>query len=201
MNKKIVSLILATALLISIAAASEIFTAKAQVATSISIVATTSTGILATTSSTTIDNCAYSPIKLTATISGGSSPQASAIKWTSTSSTGSFSTATTTSTTSTVTYTDTSTSTVTVTITASYPGNSANEPSQNTVQVKIYNIDFNGDHVVNFLDVIAFVQAYIAYQTNHSNYNSAYDLAGDGAIDFNSVALFVGLYESYQGPV
>lgn len=200
MNKKFITLILAATLLISMAAASGmIFTAKALATPSITITATTSTGISVTSSSTSISLCTNSPVTLTATISGGSSPQTSSITWQSSSTTGTFSTATTTSTTSTVTYKDTNAGSVT--LTATYPGDSNNAAAENTISLKIYNIDFNHDGLVNYLDILAFVQEYIAYHSNPANYNSAYDLAGDGAIDFNSLTLFVSLYDSYQGPI
>ena len=186
MNQKIVSIILATALLISLAAAFEMTnTVKALATPTITITAST-TYFFAST-----------PITLTATISGATSPVTSSITWQTSGTTGTFSTATTTSTTSTVTYTDTSAGTVT--ITAKYPADSNNNPASNTLT--IYNLDFNHDGFVNFNDVIYFAQAYIAYNSPSKTYNAAVDLNHDGVIDFNDITLFVGLYESYTGPV
>ena len=178
---------LATVLIVSLAAVFKLSdTVKAVTATSISINA----------SATSL--CAYSPITITATINGGSSPKASSIEWATNSSTGTFSSPTSTSTTSTVTYVDTSSGTVT--ITASYPGDSNNGASSSAVTLTIYNLDFLHEGVVNFQDVVYFAQAYIAYQTSNV-YNAAIDLNHDGVINFNDITLFVALYDSYQGPV
>lgn len=195
LNKKIISFILATALLICVAAAICEMAAPAE--------AQTATSLTVTTADTSING--NNMITLTATISGGSNPETSAITWGTSSSTGSFGTATYTSTTASITYVDTgSVNPITVTITANYPGDANNEPSSATITLTVYNtIDFNQDGKVNFSDVIYFVQAYIAYDGGAGIYNPLIDLvhSTNHVINYNDVVAFVALYENYQGAV
>ncbi|MGO8805838.1 MAG: hypothetical protein ACLQO7_04440 [Candidatus Bathyarchaeia archaeon] len=193
MNQKIVSVILVSALILSLAA---------TLGTAITVKAIASPTITVTASLTTL--CANSPITLTATLSGGSSPVATSIVWHTTSTSSVLGTPTTTSTsttaTSTVTYTDTDTSTTTVSITATYTADGNNNAAtSNTVTLTVYNLDFTGDGHVNFNDVIYFAQAYIADHATVPTLNAACDLLNQGTINFNDIVEFVALYETYQG--
>lgn len=196
LNQKIISFILVTALIISLAATFETNTVKALATPTITITASA------------ISLCTNSPITLTVTITGGSDINPSSIVWQSSSVTGTFGSTTPITGESneyTATYVDTTAGTVT--ISASYTADSNNNgATSNTVTLTIYNLDFNGavgshGSIVNFLDVVYFVEAYIAYETTDA-FNAAIDLNNvPNVINYMDIVTFVGLYDSYTGPV
>jgi hypothetical protein len=186
--KKIISILIATTLIISI------FVIFSGINGTVKAATPTTLAITATATST----CTNSPIRITATLIGGVSPAGSTITWQTSSGTGTFSGTTPTGASSKTTYVDTTGGSVT--ITASYAGDTDNGASSNTMTITAYNLDFNHDGPVNFNDILYFVQAYISYQTS-GTYNASCDFNNDHVINFNDILLFVGIYDSYTGPV
>ena len=114
--------------------------------------------------------------------------------WTTNSTTGVFNATTTTVTAgaSSVQYQDTQPGNVT--ITASYSGDGTNSPSTKSITLPIYAlVDFNHDGIVNFSDIVFFVQAYINFNQN-GILNTSCDLNNDGVLNFNDVTLFIAAY-------
>lgn len=69
---------------------------------------------------------------------------------------------------------------------------------QNTVFLVNYQGDFNGDGSVDYTDIIAFVDAYVAY--NEGVYNPQMDFNNDGKIDYNDITAFVDDYINANSP-
>ena len=68
---------------------------------------------------------------------------------------------------------------------------------QGTVQLTVYDpIDFYDNGVINFNNVIYFVNAYISYY-EYGTLNSACDLNHDGTLNFLDIELFVQYYVTY----
>ncbi len=59
--------------------------------------------------------------------------------------------------------------------------------------------DFNGDGVVNFVDIVKFVDAYINYNANR-DWDHAADFNFDGDVDFADIVTFVDAYIAYNHP-
>ena len=59
-----------------------------------------------------------------------------------------------------------------------------------------YAPDINGDHTVNFFDLLAFSTAYNAYVT-YGIYSSGADFNHDGVIDGTDITLFNTAYAAY----
>jgi hypothetical protein len=74
-----------------------------------------------------------------------------------------------------------------------YQGSQASQTTQFAVALLA---DVNGDGVVNFNDISAFVTMYIAYFASHT-YSSKIDYLQTGSINFNDVVLFVTYYIEY----
>ncbi len=57
--------------------------------------------------------------------------------------------------------------------------------------------DFNADGIVNFVDIVKFVDAYINY-SGHKPYDHAADFDFDGDVDFTDIVSFVDIYIAYN---
>ena len=194
MNKKTLSIILVVTLIVST------FAVLSELVGTVKALTTTTTTI--STYSNYVTFCTNSVItfSVNVTATDGTKPTGS-VTWTTNSSTGTFTPSTGITTlnsagTGSITYVDTTPGNIT--ITATYGADSTHSGSSQTINISLYNLDFNHDNTVNFEDVTAFVIAYINYYTTGTTWNPACDLNNDGIMNFADIQLFVHAYNAYH---